>query len=122
MILGLGIDLCEVARMQDALDKGKFLPRFFSEHEQAYITSRGQGAAQSLAGHFAAKEAAIKAFGLGLVIPLTDIEIHHDEHGSPFYVLRGKAAGRMQAMGGQRMHLSITHTGETAAAVAVLEG
>ena len=122
MILGIGIDLCDVGRMQDALEKGKFLPRFFSEHEQAYINSRGQCAAQSLAGHFAAKEAAIKAFGLGLAIPLTDIEIHHDERGAPFYALLGKAAERMQAMGGQRMHLSITHTGENAAAVAVLEG
>jgi holo-[acyl-carrier protein] synthase len=122
MILGIGIDLCEVPRMRDALARGGFLPRFFTEAEQAYILGRGAGAAQSLAGHFAAKEAGLKALGCGIALPLKDIAVAHDESGAPRFVLTGQALARMTELGGSAMHLSITHTGEMAAAVAVLEG
>lgn len=122
MIRGIGIDLCEVARMRTALEKDGFLARFFTAGEAAYIHERGQGAAESLAGHFAAKEAAVKALGLGLAIPLGDIEICHRPEGAPYYVLRGKALARLETLGGKTIHLSITHTSDTAAAVAIVEG
>ena len=122
MMLGIGIDLCDVERMETALAREGFLERYFSPEEQAYIRGRGKGAAQSMAGHFAAKEAALKALGRGLALPPEQIAVTHDASGAPRYVLCGKALAHMQAMGGKSMHLSITHTGAAAAAVAVLEG
>lgn len=111
---GIGIDLCEIARMQRLLDEGHSLRRMFTEAEQAYIHGKGASAAQSMAGMFAAKEAALKAFGTGLAIPLTDVEITHTAHGQPCALLHGKAA----ALGGQ-LHLSITHEAGMAAGMAV---
>lgn len=122
MILGVGIDLCETSRMEDALTDGRFLERFFTGEERAYILSRGKGAAESMAGHYAAKEAALKAMGCGIVLPLRDVSVAHDPHGAPYYVFSGKARDRMRETGSARMHLSITHSAGFAAAVAVLEG
>jgi len=122
MILGVGIDLCEVDRMEKALADGAFLRRFFTPEEGAYILSRGKGAAQSMAGHFAAKEALLKAMGIGITVPLKDIAVTHGEHGAPGFILTGAALARFTEMGGQKSHLSITHTDTTAAAVAIVEG
>ena len=60
-IRGLGVDLCEIARMQTILDENRSLRRMFTEAEEAYIRSRGASAAQTMAGLFAAKEAVLKA-------------------------------------------------------------
>ena len=67
MIIGIGTDLCQVQRMSQLLDDGSFLRRYFEQAEQAYILARGACAAQSMAGHFAAKEAFVKALGAGLM-------------------------------------------------------
>ena len=122
MMIGIGIDCCDVRRMEKKLSDGRFLQRFFTDREQAYILDKNASAAQSLAGHFAAKEAGLKALGCGIAHPLTEIEIAHDELGAPYYNLSGGAKDRMLSMGGRKLHLSITHTGDIAAAVAVLEG
>lgn len=122
MILGIGIDLCEVARMREALEKGGFLQRFFTPAEQVYIHARGCSAAESMAGHFAAKEAGLKALGCGITLPLTEIAVEHDDKGAPRFALSGKALALMLAGGGETLHLSIAHTDSTAAAVAILEG
>lgn len=116
MCKGIGIDLCEIARMQPLLDEGRPLRRMFTEAEQAYILSKGAAAAQTMAGLFAAKEAVLKALGTGLTLPMTDIVISHTELGQPLVTLTGKAAG----LGGH-MHLSITHEAGMAAAFAVWE-
>lgn len=113
-IRGLGVDLCEIARMQRLLDEGHPLRRMFTEAEQAYIRSKGAAAAQTMAGLFAAKEAVLKALGTGLSIPMTDIVIAHTNLGQPVITLAGKAA----EMGGHVM-ISITHEGGMAAAFAV---
>lgn len=113
-VRGIGIDLCEVARMQRLLDEGHSLRRMFTETEQAYIRTKGASAAQSMAGLFAAKEAALKAFGTGLSIPLTDIEITHADRGQPCAQLHGLAA----ALGG-RLRVSITHEAGMAAGMAL---
>ena len=122
VILGVGIDLCEIDRMQEAIEKPGYLKRFFSPREQEYILSRGKGAAQSAAGCFAAKEAALKALGCGIAMPISQVVVMHTPQGAPYYDLQGEAEKKMREMGGKRMHLSITHTGNMAAAVAVLEG
>ena len=111
---GVGIDLCEIARMQRLLDEGHSLRRMFTEAEQAYITGKGASAAQTMAGMFAAKEAVLKALGTGLTVPMTDVVITHTELGQPVVTLTGKAA----SLGGQVM-ISITHEAGMAAAMAV---
>ena len=113
-IRGLGVDLCEIARMQTMLDENRSLRRMFTEAEEAYIRSRGASAAQTMAGLFAAKEAVLKAFGTGLTLPMTDIVITHTELGQPIVTLTGKAAER-----GGTIMVSITHENGMAAAFAV---
>jgi len=115
-VRGIGIDLCEISRMQELLDSGRSLRRLFSEEEQAYIMSKGATAAQTMAGLYAAKEAVLKALGTGMSVAMTDIRITHTPLGQPQVTLTGKAA----EMGG-RIHLSITHEGGMAAAFAVWE-
>ena len=114
MCKGIGIDLCEIARMQTLLDEGRSLRRMFTEEEQAYIAGKGASAAQTMAGMFAAKDAALKAQGTGMSIPMTDIVISHTALGQPVATLTGKAAD----CGGTVM-ISITHEAGMAAAFAV---
>ena len=94
----------------------RFLERYFTPEEAAYIHSRGAQAAQSMAGIWAAKEAVLKALGTGIAFPLQDIEVCHTELGQPFIRLRGKVA---EAAPGSRFLISITHEGGMAAAMAV---
>ena len=114
MCKGIGIDLCEIARMQTLLDEGRSLRRMFTEAEQAYIAGKGASAAQTMAGMFAAKEAVLKALGTGMTVPMTDVVISHTELGQPVATLTGKAA----AFGGTVL-VSITHEAGMAAAFAV---
>ncbi len=121
-MIGLGIDMCRISRMQQMLENEKFLLRYFSEEEQAYVQSRGRMGPDSAAAIFAAKEAALKALGTGLAgVKLQDVVILHESSGQPYYDLRGAALARMKALSGRRMHLSMTHEEDLAAAVAVLE-
>ncbi len=123
MIAGVGIDLCEAARMEKLLKDGRFLQRFFSPEEQAYIQGKGPHAAETMAGIYAAKEAFVKALGTGIVSgALSDICVLHDEKGMPYYDLRGDYARLASEKGAARVHLSISHDGGMAAAFAVAEG
>ena len=122
MIAGVGMDLCEISRMEKLLSEGKFLRRFFSPEEQAYIKGKGNSAAQSMAGVFAAKEALTKALGTGIVSgALSDICILHDANGAPYYDLRGQYADLAREKGIGSLFLSISHEAGIAAAVCVAE-
>ena len=122
MILGAGIDLCAVSRMERLLQDGRFLARFFSAEEQAYIQKRGHAAAQSMAGIYAAKEALTKALGCGLSGgEMRDICVLHDDRGAPYYDLRGAYARLAAEKGVAALHLSISHDGGMAAAVCMAE-
>lgn len=120
MILGVGIDACEIARMQAQIEKPHFLSRVLTERERDYIEKKGGNAAQSLAALFAAKEAALKALGTGIsgVASLSDIEICHHPSGQPYYVFYRDA--KALTLGGT-MHLSVTHEANLAIAVAIFE-
>ncbi len=119
LIGGIGIDACQISRMEGQLNKPHFIERIFTPLETAYFEGKNQAAAQSMAAMFAAKEAAMKAFGAGLgQLPLQDIEIRHYESGQPYYEMRGKALEMLQ---GGVMHLSITHENDMAMAMAVFE-
>lgn len=114
MCKGIGLDLCEIARMQRLLDEGRSLRRMFTEAEEAYIRGKGATAAQTMAGIFAAKEAVLKAIGTGMTIAMTDVVIGHTELGQPFVTLLGKAADK-----GGTVLVSITHEAGMAAGMAV---
>lgn len=117
-IRGLGLDLCEISRMEDEALRARLLKRCFTEAESAYIAGRGVNAAQTMAGIWAAKEAALKALGVGLALPMTDIEVLHTQAGQPYYHLTGQAAAAAE---GGAWTLSITHEGGMAAAVCIWE-
>ena len=125
-MIGLGIDLCEIARMARILEEkngGSFLQRYFTQEEQAYIKGRGNMASQSMAGMFAAKEAFLKALGIGLDggVGLTCIAVLHQPNGKPYYDITGVAAEKLESLGAKGALLSLTHEGGMAAAVAVIE-
>lgn len=122
MIAGIGIDLCEIARMEKLLENGHFLARFFSPEEQAYIRGKGKTAPQTMAGIYAAKEALVKALGCGIVsADLGQIGVVHDSYGKPAYVLQGEYARLAEDKRISSFYLSITHDGGMAAAVCVAE-
>ena len=118
MCSGVGIDLCEISRMEKLLEDSRFLVRFFSEEEIRYIHSRGRHAAATMAGLFAAREALGKALGSGLDFDLREAVVAHDEHGKPFYRFSGRLAARLAK---DRFLLSISHDGGVAAAVCIRE-
>ena len=121
MIAGVGIDLCEISRMEKFMENGRFLARFFSEPEQEYIQNKGKAGAQSMAGIFAAKEALGKALGVGIAADLKEISVLHDAQGAPYYSLSGDYARMAEQRGIASFYLSITHEGGMAAAVCVAE-
>lgn len=126
MILGIGIDLCEIARMARAIEKPRFVERVYAPSEQARLSAASDNRrAEIAAGLFAAKEAAAKALGTGIAgFGPADIEISPDESGMPRCALRGGALARAGALAGGkpwRMWVSITHEAGMAAATAILE-
>jgi holo-[acyl-carrier protein] synthase len=124
MVLGLGIDLVELGRIGEAYRRfgAAFVDRILLPPEAAYCQAQSNPI-PSLAARFAAKEAVAKAFGEGIgeSIGWHDIEVTRNEHGAPGIVLRGRGADLAESRGVRTIHLSLTHTATTAAAVAVLE-
>ena len=118
MIKGLGLDLCEISRMDKLLENDRFLNRYFTEEEAGYIRSKGKTFAQTAAGIYAAKEALAKALGTGIAFNLKEVEVIHDEAGKPGYRLTGKAA---ELGGNDCFLLSVSHDGGVSAAVCVRE-
>ncbi len=122
-MIGLGIDLCEIARIERAIRNEAFLRRYFTQEERGYILSRGAAGAQSAAAMFAAKEAFLKAVGAGIGggIALEEIGIIHEKGGAPRYALGDAAEKRLKELGAARALLSLTHEAGIAAAVCVIE-
>jgi len=125
MIVGTGVDIAEVARIQDAIERfgERFLKRVFTPEEIRYCSSKAN-AGERFAARFAAKEAAMKAIGTGLRHGVTwqDVEVVRQLGGRPGLRLSGKAAEFAAALGCQRIHLSLSHTEEQAIAHVILEG
>jgi holo-[acyl-carrier protein] synthase len=125
MIVGSGIDLVEVARIQYAVERygGRFLDRIFTPAEQEYCL-RKRSAAESFAARFAAKEAGAKALGTGIQRGVTwlQIEVVRDSSGKPGLVFHGGAAQIAARLGAARAVLSLTHTEALAMASVLLEG
>lgn len=120
MILGIGNDIVEIARIKANLDRyqDRFLNRVFTSHEQDYCLNR-KVPALHLAGRFAAKEAVVKALGTGFSQGLTwtDIEIHNESNGKPFV----KCSPKLNEMfNSPLIHISISHCHDYATAMAII--
>ncbi len=124
MILGIGIDIIEVSRIQSSHEKfgDRFLNRILHPNEISYCLSH-KLPAPFLAARFAAKEAISKAFGTGIGAQLGwhDMEIARRDSGEPFVILHGPGQKLLRARGGQSVFISLSHTQAHAAAVAILE-
>ncbi len=123
-VAGIGIDLVEVTRMRDLLEKHgeRFKRKTFTEAERAYCDACADPA-MHYAARFAAKEAAAKALGTGFAegVSWSDIEVTRAASGRPALRLHGGAAERATLLGVRRFHLSLTHTRELAQAQVLLE-
>jgi holo-[acyl-carrier protein] synthase len=124
MIIGSGIDLVEIERIQRSMDRYgvRFLNRIYTATEQAYCL-RKRNAAESFAARFAAKEAGAKALGTGIShgVNWLEIEVVRERGARPTLRFHGRAAEFATRLGARRAALSITHTTEVAMASVVLE-
>src|SRR5882672_2385057 len=124
MILGTGIDIIEVARIAASYEKfgERFVNRILKPAEIAYALSH-KNPAPFLAARFAAKEAISKAFGTGIGKQLgwQDMEVGRKDSGEPYVILHGGGLLLLQERGGRIVHLSLSHTGHHAVAMAILE-
>jgi len=125
MILGTGIDIIEVARIQASFEKfgERFLKRILRPAEIDYCLTHRKPA-PFLAARFAAKEAISKAFGTGIGKQLgwQDMEVGRRESGEPFVILHDRGQTLLQERNGRMVHLSLSHTQHYASALAILEG
>ena len=124
MIVGLGIDISEIDRIEAAiLRHGRaFLERVFTPKEIEYC-ERHRGSGERYAARFAAKEAAMKALGTGWRhgVRWVDIEVVREPSGRPTIELRGAARQHADRMGVSRIHVSLTHSGNLAFAEVIFE-
>ncbi|WP_437958525.1 holo-ACP synthase [Sorangium sp. So ce119] len=123
MILGIGIDVCGIGRMEEALARWgeRFWERVLSEPERRSLAHRVDRAT-ALAGRFAAKEAVVKALSGAPGVAWHHLEVRGAPRTPPTMVLHGPARALAERLGVKRVHLSITHDAGVAAAVAILEG
>jgi len=124
MIVGLGSDIVEVERIEDALQRlgEKFARRILNDEEWAIWSDMSQKP-HYLAKRFAVKEAAAKALGTGFRNGLTmqDIGTVNDELGKPVLVLSGVAEQRMEDLGARVAHVTISDEKHYAVATVILE-
>ena len=124
MIVSIGIDIIEVARIREVLLRTpRFAERVFTDAERAYCDSRGAVAAQHYAARFAAKEAALKALQTGWRggVSWQDVEIASRESGAPYLIFTGQVLEVFEKFGATATHLSISHTTQHAIAQVILE-
>ena len=123
MILGLGTDIADVDRIAKSIEDIRFKERVFSRAEIAYCEARA-GKAESFAARFAAKEAFFKALGTGLRegMAFKEVETINDELGKPAIHLTGTTAEIANRKKIKSIHVSLSHTKETAIATVIIEG
>lgn len=116
MITGIGVDIIEIDRLKNIIDKYKdiFLRRIFTSKEIEYCNKQ-YFPPQHFAGKFAAKEAIAKCFGKGINgnLSFKDIEILNDEFGKPIVLIKNEISNKIK--------LSISHSNSYAIAFAIIE-
>ena len=124
MIVGTGVDLCEVDRIERSAQRfgRRFIERVFTPREIAYAERKAKKY-ERYAARFAAKEAGMKAIGTGWKrgVRWKDFEVANLPSGKPTLKFHGKAAEFAERLGVRNVALSITHTSETALAHVILE-
>ncbi len=121
MILGIGVDLCDIGRMRKAVSRAGFAPRVFSDGEINYAEGSGDPAPHYAAA-FAAKEALAKAGGWGIsAIGLDSCEVLRTKNG-PRFNFSDSFRLRLEKEGIKKVFLSISHESGMAVAMVVLEG
>ena len=123
MIVGTGIDICEVPRIRASFERfgQRFLNRIFTPGEIAYV-ERKANKFERYAARFAAKEAGMKAIGTGWRRGVTwrDFEVRNAPSGKPELLLHGKAKEFAAKLGADSVSLSLTHTREQGMAFVIL--
>lgn len=119
-MIGIGVDLCEVDRMRMALERTPSLrARVFTDEEQAYCDQR-KDPTERYAARFAAKEAVMKAMGVGIgACKWREIEVAKASSGAPSVLLHGGALALADGLGISGWRLTLTHTHRVAEAIAV---
>ncbi|MBQ9788291.1 MAG: holo-ACP synthase [Lentisphaeria bacterium] len=124
MIKGMGIDITEIARIKKAIGSfnESFVKRVFTEKEQQIASAR-KDFVTFYAGRWAAKEAVSKALGCGIgeKCSFTEIEILNDDFGKPQAFLSGNAAETFKSLNAEFLHITISHEGKNAIAMAIIE-
>jgi len=124
MIVSIGIDIVEVYRIAETIERTpRFVERVYTPQERAYCDTKGAASAQSYAARFAAKEAFLKALKTGWRGKITwqDMEILNDAQGVPSLTIYGEAKNLLETLGANVIHLSISHTTDHAVAQVILE-
>jgi len=125
LIIGCGIDLVKIERIEKIIKKwgDNFIFRIFTSLEKEYCEKKKGNKYQSYAGKFAAKEALLKALGLGLrEANWKEIEVTNNELGQPIINTSGKLKNIALAKGVSKYFISISHAKEYAIAQVILEG
>src|SRR6201998_3450068 len=124
MIVGTGIDIAEVPRIRQSIERfgDRFVQRIFTPEEIRYCDSK-MNRFERYAARFAAKEAAMKALGTGWNhgVRWQDCEVVRKPGGRPTMIFHGKAAEFAAKLGAKNVALSLTHTKEQAMAQVILE-
>ena len=124
MIFGIGTDLVEVSRVEKILQKWgeKFIKKVYSQNEIEYCEKKAFPSIH-YAARFAAKESFLKSLGIGLGmgVKLQDIEVINNQQGSPVLIVHERIRARLDKLGINALHISITHTREHAQAIVILE-
>jgi len=124
MIVGTGVDLVEIARFRNVVErlKERFILRVFTPGEQQFC-NQNRDPVPHFAARFAAKEALFKALGTGWAKGVTwlDVEVQRERPDAPLIVLCGEAQRLSEAMGVRKVHLSLSHTDQWAVAMVILE-
>lgn len=124
MIVGIGVDLEEVARVRQAIERHgrRFIERIYSAAEIAYV-ERKANRFERYAARFAAKEAGMKAIGTGWRrgVRWQDFEVANLPSGRPTLRLHGEAAKIADGLGVRNIALSLTHTVDQGMAIVILE-
>jgi holo-[acyl-carrier protein] synthase len=125
MVVGLGTDIIEIARIRQSLARfgDRFRDRIFTQAEIAYCESRSKGSAESYAARFAAKEAAAKALGTGISrgVSWLEIEVRRSPGHRPTLHFSDRALDHATRLGVTNASLSLTHSRDSAIAVVILE-
>ena len=124
MIVGTGIDIAEVPRVAEAIERfgQRFINRIFTDGEIRYCESKANRV-ERYAARFAAKEAGMKALGTGwnYGVRWRDVEVQRQPGGRPTLVFHGRAAEFATKMAVTNVALSLTHTADQAMAQVILE-